>query len=165
LNRIMIIGGGIGLIIILAVIIFIGLPMLTGNGGLNAPGNPTPAENRSLPPIASLTVTLTPISRGGLIPQPTQMIPTDQKIFFHVQKSPVTSRILVTFTGSAGVGSISSADVRVTHTDGSVTTGSLLPLKGISEITLAGSKEADRVEIIAKMSSGETYRVYDNLVP
>ena len=86
------------------------------------------------------------------------------KIFFHVRKDPITSKILIIFTGSAGVGSISSADVKVTHTDGSVTTGSILPLKGVNEITLAGSKEPDRVEIIAKMSTGETYRVYDDLV-
>jgi len=45
-----------------------------------------------------------------------------------------------------------------------VTSGVLLPLKGVSEITLSGSKDVDRVEIIAKMSSGETYRVYDDLV-
>jgi len=63
------------------------------------------------------------------------------------------------------VGSVSSADIRVTHADGSVTTGVILPLKRVNEITLAGLKETDRVEIIAKMSSGETYRVYDDLVP
>ena len=42
--------------------------------------------------------------------------------------------------------------------------GVILPLKGVNEITLGGTKEADRVEIIAKMSTGETYRVYDNLL-
>ena len=86
-------------------------------------------------------------------------------LYFQVQKNPITSKITVIFTGSAGEGSISSADVRVTHADGSVTTGNILPQKGVNEITLEGSKETDRVEIIAKMSSGETYRVYDGLVP
>ena len=71
---------------------------------------------------------------------------------------------MVIFTGSAGAGSISYADVKVTHSDGSVTMGVILPLKGVNEITLGGTKEADRVEIIAKMSTGETYRVYDNLL-
>jgi hypothetical protein len=46
-----------------------------------------------------------------------------------------------------------------------VATGIILPLKGVSEITLGGSDKTDRVEIIAQMSSGETYRVYDELVP
>jgi hypothetical protein len=109
-------------------------------------------------------VTPTPASRA-LVPLPTQLIPTDQKFYFQVQKNPITSKISVIFTGSAGEGSISSADIKVTHTDGSVSTGIILPLKGVTEITLDGSKETDRVEIIAKMSSGETYRVYDDLVP
>jgi hypothetical protein len=108
-------------------------------------------------------VKLTPAS-GALVPQPTVTLPSAQKIYFHVQKDPITSKILVILTGSAGSGSISSADVKITHADGSVSSGVILPLKGINEITLAGSREPDRVEIIAKMSTGETYRVYDNLV-
>ena len=163
-NKIIIIGGGIGLIIILAVIFFIGLPLLTGTSVFTTTSNPAPAEMTPIPTITTPAVKLTAAS-GALVPQPTQTIPTDQKIFFQVQKNPITSKILVIFTGSAGAGSISSADVKVTHADGSVTTGVILPLKGISEITLAGSKEPDRVEIIAKMSTGETYRVFDDLVP
>ena len=142
---------------------FIGLPLLTGISVFNTNSNPTSAEITPIPTITTPVVKLTPAS-GALVPQPTQTIPTGQKVFFHVQKDPITSKILVIFTGSAGTGSISSADVKVTHTDESVTTGIILPLKGVNEITLAGSKEPDRVEIIAKMSTGETYRVYDNLV-
>jgi len=165
-NKIRIIGGGIVLITILAAVFFIGLPMLTGNGGFSAHSNPTAAEITPIPEptIAILTVTPTPASRA-LVPLPTQLIPTDQKFYFHVQKNPITSKISVIFTGSAGEDSISSADVKVTHTEGSVTTGIILRLKGVTEITLDGSKETDRVEIIAKMSSGETYRVFDALVP
>jgi hypothetical protein len=163
-KKIMIIGGVIGLIIILAVIFFIGVPLITGTGVFKSTGNPTSAEITPIPTITTPAVNLTPAS-GALVPQPTQTIPTDQKIFFQVQKNPLTSKISVIFTGSAGAGSISSADVKVTHADGSVTTGVILPLKGVSEITLAGSKEPDRVEIIAKMSTGETYRVFDDLVP
>ena len=165
-NKIRIIGGGIALITILAAVFFIGLPMLTGNGGFSAHSNPTAAEITPIPEptIATLTVTPTPASRA-LVPLPTQLIPTDQKFYFQVQKNPITSKISVIFAGSAGEGSISSADIKVTHTDGSVSMGIILPLKGVTEITLDGSKETDRVEIIAKMSSGETYRVYDDLVP
>ena len=93
------------------------------------------------------------------------MIPSGQKLYFQVQKNPVTSKISVIFAGSAGEGSIKSADIKVTHPDGSVATGIILPLKGVTEITLEGSKETDRVEIIAQMSSGGTYRVYDELIP
>jgi hypothetical protein len=165
-NKIRIIGGGIVLTAILAAVFFIGLPMLTGIGGFSAHSNQTASEITPIPEptTATLTVTPTPASRA-LVPLPTQLIPTDQKFYFQVQKNPITSKISVIFTGSAGWSSISSADIKVTHGDGSVAAGIIQPLKGVTEITLDGSKETDRVEIIAKMSSGETYRVYDDLVP
>jgi len=162
-NKIKIIGGCIVLIAIIAAVYFIGLPMLTESGGFSAHSNPPAAEITPIPEPAIVT-TPTPASRA-LVPQPTQLIPSGQKLYFQVQKNPVTSKISVIFAGSAGEGSISSADIKVTHPDGSVTSGIILPLKGVTEITLEGSKETDRVEIIAKMSSGETYRVYDGLVP
>jgi hypothetical protein len=162
-NKVRIIGGGIVLVIILAAVFFIGLPLLTGNGGFIANSNPTAAE---ITPIPQPTIarTPTPTASRTLAPMPTQLIPTGQKFYFQVQKNPITSKISVIFTGSAGAGSISSADIKVTHKDGSVTTGMILPLKGMTEITLDGSKETDRVEIIVKMSSGETYRVKDELM-
>jgi hypothetical protein len=162
-NKTRIIGGCIVLTAIIAAVYFIGLPMLTDKGGLSAHSNPPAAEITPKPEPAIVT-TPTPPSRA-LVPLPTQLIPSGQKIYFQVQKNPVTSKISVIFTGSAGEGSIISADIKVTHTDRSVTTGIIMPLKGVTEITLDGSKETDRVEIIAKMSSGETYRVYDDLVP
>ncbi len=114
--------------------------------------------------IPLTTVTTSTLPRA-LVPQTTQSIPSGQKLYFQVQKNPVTGRISVIFAGSAGEGSIRSADVKVTHPDGSVATGIILPLKGVTEITLAGSNKTDRVEIIAQMSSGGTYRVYDQLLP
>jgi hypothetical protein len=162
--RMKVIGAGIILVIIIAAVYFIGIPMLTESGGSGNRSSVTVTDITSLPESAIAT-TITPApAPGPLVPLPTQGLPADQKFYFQVQKSPITSRVLVIFAGSAGSNSISSADIRVTHPDGSVATGVILPLKGVTEITLDGSKEADRVEIIAKMSSGETYRVYDELV-
>ena len=109
------------------------------------------------------TKTPTPASRA-LTPLPTEEIPSGRNFAFQVEKNPVTSKISVIFTGNAGEGSIRSADIRVTHPDGSVSTGIIQPLKGVNEMTLYGSQQADRVEIIALMYSGERYRVYDQLV-
>jgi hypothetical protein len=170
-NRLRIIGGGIVLIAILAAVYFFGLPVLSSSGGSGTNISPAAVVTTPLPePIITGTIPQTPTvtktpAAGPLVPQPTQIVPTDQKFYFHVQKSPITSRVLVIFTGSAGTNSISSADVTITHPDGSVAAGMILPLKGVTEIILDGSKETDRVEIIARMSSGEKYRVYDELVP
>ena len=151
-----IIGGCMVLAAILAAVYFIGLPMLAVNGDFGAHGNQTAAENTPVPAIIT-TIPPSPVKTpgpvyGALVPQPTQQIPSNQKLYFQVQKNPVTSKISVIFAGSAGAGSIKSAEIKVTHPDGSVATGIILPLKGVTEITLDGSKEADRVEIIAKMS-------------
>ena len=162
-----IIGGCIVLTVIIAAVYFIGPAILPDHGSFSAPLNPPAAEITPLPvPTLPGTVptALAPAS-SALVPLPTQAMPPSQKIYFQVQKNPATARISVIFTGSAGEGSINNANIKVTHPDGSVATGIIMPLKGVNEIILEGSKETDRVEIIAQMSDGGTYRVYDTLVP
>ncbi len=163
-NAVWIIGICIALVAIVAAVYFIGLPVLTKNEGFSAFVNP-PAEEITPLPTPTRIGTITPVAASrGLVPQPTQQ-PAGQKLYFQVQKNPVTSKISVIYAGSAGEGSLRSADIKVSHPDGSVASGIITPLKGIAEISLDGSKETDRVEIIAQMSDGRTYRVYDQLVP
>ena len=153
---------------IIAAVYFIGLPIISGSGVLGAHGNQTAANITSVPTIVGTFTPVpvkTPILPRALIPQPTQIVPSGQYLNFHVQKNPITAKISVIFTGSAGEGGIKSADIKVTQPDGSISTGIILPLKGVTEITLGGSKDTDRVEITALMSSGISYRVYDELVP
>jgi hypothetical protein len=154
---------GLAAAVIVAAVIFIALPSLISGDDAGSQSSVTVIEDT--PALTRTpTATPTPTRAGALIPQPTQTIPSGQKLYFQVQKSPITTRIVVTFAGSAGHGSIKSADVKVTHPDGSVATGMLQPLKGITEIILDGSTGTDRVEIIALMSDGTMYRVYDELV-
>jgi hypothetical protein len=166
-NTLRIIGGCLVFAVIIAALYFIGLPMLPGFGSNSTHGNQTPAVTNPIPTIVTTTSTApvtTTRGSGPLVPQPTQ-VPPGQKLYFQVQKDPVTHRISVIFSGSAGEGSILTAEIKVTHPDGSVSTGIIQPLKGINELTIEGSDQADRVEIIAKMSSGTAYRVYDALAP
>jgi hypothetical protein len=158
-DRTRIIIGCIVLIMMSVAVYFIGLPVLTSKNPQATEITPTllPTNVGTITPTA--TKTSTPASRA-FIPLPTQTIPSDQKFHFEVQKNPVTSKITVIFTGSG----ISSADIKITHPDGSVTTGIIQPLKGVNEIPLAGSQGTDRVEIIAQVSDGKTYRVYDQLI-
>jgi len=62
------------------------------------------------------------------------------------------------------VNTFKSADVKVTHPDGSVVTGTLIPSKS-TEIFLDGSKGNDRIEVIANMYTGQSYRVRDEMLP
>ena len=158
----MIVGGGIALIAILAAVYFIGLPLLSGTGGPGAGPAPTPGPALTVTTGTAPVITPDP-TPGALVPRPTETVP-DQKFYFVVRKNPLTFRISIIFVGSASPGGINSADVRVTRSDGLIGTGTILPLKGVSEIFLNGSDKADRVEITARMASGKTYRVYDALV-
>jgi hypothetical protein len=166
-NRLRILGGCVVLIAIIAAVYFIGLPILSGSGG-GAHINQTAAGTTPVPTIAGTIlptrVMTTPPDSLSLVPLPTQLIPGGQNLHFEVQKNPVTARISVIFAGSAGEGSIKSADVRVTRPDRTVETGTIEPLKGVNEISLQGTNATDRVEIIAQMSGGVSYRVYDALV-
>ena len=174
-NKARVIGGIIILVVILAAIGFIALPFLTGNGGPGLFNRPAavqitplpdpPAVARTTPPALTRTPVPTTTTSGAFVPQPTQLLPAGQKVYFQVQKDQVTAKISVIFAGSTVANSVSSADVKVTQPGGAIATGIILPLKGVNELTLSGSRETDRVEIIAKMTSGQTYRVYDQLVP
>jgi len=173
-DKVRVIGGIVLLVVILAVIGFIALPILTGNsgaGGINKPAAasvaPLPDQTTALTTQPTPTTTPVPTTAfGPLVPQPTQLLPAGQKVYFQVQKDPVSAKISVIFAGSTVANSVSSADVTVTQPGGAVATGIILPPKGVYELTLAGSRgESDRVEILAKMTSGQTYRVFDALVP
>ena len=166
-NTTRILGVCVVLIAIIAAVYFIGLPVLSGIGA-GAHSNQTAAGTTSVPTIAGTIpptrVTTTTPAPHSLVPLPTQLVPGGQNLHFDVQKNPVNARISVIFSGSAGEGSIKSADVQVTHPDGSMATGTIEPLEGINEISLEGTNKTDRVEILARMSNGASYRVYDALV-
>ncbi|NMB79340.1 MAG: zinc ribbon domain-containing protein [Methanomicrobiales archaeon] len=170
-NRMRIFGAILLVAALAAGIWFIGLPLYSTFTAEETPPFKGTVEVIALP---EETVTATPapawtVSTASgiksLIPIPTQQLPAGQKIYFRVDKNPITAKIAIIFSGSAGHESLKSAEVTVTHPTGAVASGIILPLKGISEISLDGSKGTDRVEIIARMSSGESYRVYDALVP
>jgi ribosomal protein L40E len=173
MNKALVLGGVIVLLVVIAGAFFVGLPMLQGNNAGSGASQPTPVPTvaqTALPtviPTTQPTTVKTPVPTtlsGSLVPLPTQQPPKSQQVFFQVQKDQVNAGITVLFAGGPGSNSVSNADVRVTHPDGKVVTGTIQPSKGVTEITLSGSKETDRVEVIAKMYNGQTYRVIDELL-
>ena len=171
-NRTRVIGGIVLFVLILAAIAFLALPIITGNGGAGGISKPAAAAITPSPeptPLAtppSPTATPVPTTAfGPLVPQPTQSLPGGQKVYFQVQKDPVSGEISVRYEGSTVANSVSSADVTVTQPGGARSTSIILPQKGVTEISLSGSRGvSDRVEILAKMTNGQTYRVYDAMV-
>ncbi len=72
--------------------------------------------------------------------------------------------ITVIYAGGPGANSISGGDVTVTSDDGTVQTGTIRPSEGETELVLKGTKGKDRVEVVARMFSGRTYRVIDEFM-
>lgn len=163
-NRTKILAGAVIVAVVIAAVYFVGLPLFTAGPVLPGSAQPEPTPTASLTPAPTALPTTI---KGAFTTQPTEKPPAALPFNFLVQKDILNARITVTFAGSttSSKAGIRSADVTVTHPGGSVSTGILMPLKGITEITLDGSKETDRVVIIAEMNSGETYRVYDRLIP
>jgi hypothetical protein len=172
MNKVQIIGGIIILLVVIAGVFFVGLPLINkssaGSVPYQAPGTPADLPTQAPEVIQTLmpTTVITPVpttQANLLVPLPTVQPPKNQEVFFQVQKNQVNTGITVLFEGGPGSNSISSAEVRVTHPDGTVVTGIIQPSKGIREVTLGGSKETDRVEVIVKMYTGQSYRVIDEL--
>jgi hypothetical protein len=170
LNKTLIIGGIVILLVIIAGIYFVGLPMLKGgSGGATAatpalPATMPPVPVTTSPPVATAAPTAVPTTpENSLVPLPTQQMPKNQEVFFDVQKDQVNAMITVLFQRGPGENIISYAEVKVTHPDGSVVTKTIKPSSGTTEITLEGSKGTDRVVVTAYMYNGQNYRIKDEL--
>jgi hypothetical protein len=172
-NKALIIGGIVILLVIIAAAYFVGLPMLKGGGPGVPAAVPTATSAMTMPPAPATTpapapqapkVTVPPTPAYSLVPEPTQIMPKNQEVFFDVQKDQVNAKITVLFQSGPGINLISAGDVKVTHPDGTIVTGTLKPSQGVTEIVLEGSKGTDRIEVIAKMYNGQSYRVKDQLL-
>jgi hypothetical protein len=170
MNKALILGGVIILLILIAGVYFVGLPMIKGGVAAPAPA-PVTTLPATMPPMPASTpaptpkATAVPTPDNTFVPQPTQVMPKNQEVFFNVQKDQVNADITVLFQRGPGENLISSAEVKVTHPDGTVLTGTLKPSQGKTELVLKGSKGTDRVEVIAKMYNGQSYRLKDELIP
>ncbi|NMB79339.1 MAG: zinc ribbon domain-containing protein [Methanomicrobiales archaeon] len=176
-SRLPLAAGAVVILIILAAgVYFVGLPMLRGGGP--APGLITapppvstpvpampepPAEKTIAAPQPPQTPEPTP-TPDPLVPVETQLMPKSQEVYFDVQKDGVTNEITVLYQRGPGENVLRKADIRVTYPDGTVRTGSITPSVGETEFHVIGSRETDRVEVIALMHSGQAFRIKDVLV-
>jgi hypothetical protein len=113
----------------------------------------TPAEATTAPP--------------SLVPGPTQTLPPDYYVAFDVQKQGQAGipTITVIFRGGTGQIFTTQATVKVTRADGSVVTKSMDHPKVGEEVNIEGTPGEDHVEIIVLVSTGNSYKVYDQLLP
>jgi hypothetical protein len=169
-TKALIAGAIVVVLIVIAAVFFIGLPALQGGtssaGAAPLPVN-TPLPDQTTLPATMPTMTPTPVptpSIDPLLPLPTEVMPKNQEVYFRVEKDQITAKISVLFQNGPGVNVFKSADVKVTHPDGTVATETLVPSKSM-EIFLDGSKGNDRIEVIANLYTGRSYRIKDEILP
>lgn len=108
--------------------------------------------------------TATPGSGGpSLMPGPTDIVPAGQALLITVSRNTLTfdPKIKVEFRGGAGMNAVNTIDIKVTRSDGTVSTATLAKPRVGDFVELKGTTGKDRVEVTAHMISGNTYRIYD----
>jgi len=143
-----------GIMILIVLIVF----TLIGAGCTQAPPEtitPTPTPT-SLPPTPITTLT----------PGPTDVVLPGQAIIIEVSRGTLTFDpvITVVFRGGPGINLLSTLEVKVTRSDGTVETAHLDEPKIGDSIGVVGSTGKDRVEVWAVMKDGNTYKIYDQVL-
>jgi hypothetical protein len=133
------------------------LALVLFSSGCTSTGKIDPS---AIPGLGAPSQTVSPLQ-----PQPVDIMPSDQAV--EVQVNPKdTSYATVTsiFAGGKGQNMVRDIQVKLTRSDGGVLTGSLKPEK-LSEVTLQGTRETDRIEVRVSMLDGRTYKIVDQAVP
>ena len=123
--------------------------------------NPAPTQSQPVTPV------VTDVAPPSLVPGPTQTLPPDYYITVDVQKQGQSGIPTVTAIFRGGTGQIFTAQltVKVTRSDGKVITKTMDHPKVGDEIDIEGTRYDDRVEIVDLVSTGNSYRIYDQLMP
>jgi hypothetical protein len=125
---------------------------------------PTVAPAATQAPVASAAPPGTVVaasSGASLVPSPTDVVIASRALNLNIEKDYL-GNVIVTFQGGSGNGHVKSFDVTVNRADGQVSNGNLGVNIG-DVLKLAGTKDTDRVIVVASMDDGKTYKVRDEL--
>lgn len=125
---------------------------------------PIPATDQAQAPTT--VPTGSSITRN-LVPQPTDVIPPVYTVTVEVGKNTVSidPHISVIFRGGAGQEFTQIMNAIVFRSDGTNESAMVSYPRVGSELILPGTTGTDRVVVEIRLVTGETYRLYDALVP
>ncbi|MDD5142987.1 zinc ribbon domain-containing protein [Methanoregula sp.] len=172
--------GLIAAFIVIAIALVALLPLLTGPG-------PSGTEETGMQatPVATVTTVVTtaptpspePVETetaapAPAVPAPTaatetpeqvDVLPPQYTLHFEVFKDVVTGDVTVSVAGpSRNV--VKDIEVTVFHPDGTTDSDHLLPSQGMTEVTVTGTRSAERVVTTVLFYSGEQYKLIDRIV-
>ncbi|MFA4861029.1 zinc-ribbon domain-containing protein [Methanoregula sp.] len=161
----LVLAGVIGAVILIAVVIFVVLPMLSGSAGTS-----TSSGFSSVKPAATTassagkTTKTTTVSgtSSSTVPGPTQTLPAAYDLSFQVDKDAISGDVTVTVTGPSR-DLVNDIEVTLRRADGQVITKDIIPGQKMTEVTLAGTRNSERVEVTVQFYSGDQYKVIDTI--
>ena len=167
--------GLIAAVIVIAIAIVALLPVLNGPGvsGTNVPAvQATPVATPEPTALPAPVVMETPVPAPSVpavtpaateSPEQVDVLPPQYTLHFEVFKDVVTGDVTVTVTGpSRNV--VKDIEVTVFHPDGTTDSDHLLPSQGMTEVTVTGTRSAERVVATVLFYSGEQYKLIDRIV-
>jgi hypothetical protein len=115
--------------------------------------------------VPTMTTELTPEPTAvqTIFDEPVSKPPADLGVSVSVQKDPVYLTITTSFDGGKGQDLVQSILVKTTLSTGETVEQSLGKNKG-DEITVIGSKGADRVQVAVTFMNGNSYLVADTMI-
>jgi hypothetical protein len=169
-----------GLVIAIIVVAVAAIALLPALGGYRETVSPAPAApvttvpaptltpvTVATPPATTLATPAAPMVAAtpadGDVPGAEQALPPQYTLYFEVDKNAVTGDVTVTATGpSRNV--VKDITVQLTRADGEVVTDHIIPSQGMTDVTLTGTQNPERVEVTVLFYSGEQYKVIDRIV-
>jgi hypothetical protein len=95
-------------------------------------------------------------------------MPTGQKVEVQVTRNTVSTEpyITISFRGGSGINFLQKLDITVTRSDGSVVVDSSLARPQVGDqVQVLGSRGVDNVKVVAQMSDGKRYLIYNQDLP
>ncbi|MDN7025186.1 hypothetical protein FGU65_09830 [Methanoculleus sp. FWC-SCC1] len=147
--------------------LFISVLVMLAALSLAAACTGTPDSGTTPTATTPVSTTQTPAATAAvpLTPEPTETIPsTYGEVDIQAQKDPISNEISVIFRGGKGQSWTQDINVTVVRSTGEVVTSSdLQPVIG-SQVDIAGTRGDDRVIVTVTLKTGNSYRVYDQVL-
>jgi hypothetical protein len=152
----------LGLFIVIALIGLVWLASIPLLALWQSSINTGPALPNDIPRVQITTI---PTATGIVLPLMTiEQLPRTGEVYVSVLPKDSAGRVVVRFDGGPGRSMVKDIEVRLTKDDGSVDRATMDTVTEFPEVTLMGSRETDRVEVVVRLLSGKTYKIIDEMV-
>ena len=146
--------------------------LLLAAGCTTTPSGPTTTVATTVPPttpptIATAVPTTVPTTTVPTVDYVDSPIPSSQKVEVQVTRNTVSTDpyITISFRGGSGINFLQRLDITVTRSDGSVVVDTLSRPQVNDKIDILGTRGVDNVKVVAQMSDGKRYLIYNEDLP